>query len=66
MLWVAERGSVAIFGGEGGGGRAEPRQVVVCAYTNDNVVYRVVLQRPRASPRNEVHVRKARVPSGEA
>eukprot|EP00752_Nemacystus_decipiens_P008562 g7648.t1 len=45
---ISSAGSVGVFGGEGGD--PNPSAVAVCAYTEDRVVHRVVLQRPVAHP----------------
>lgn len=49
---ISTPGAVGVFGSEGGD--ADQSAVAVCAYTEDGVVHRVLLQRPAAPPGDKV------------
>lgn len=51
---ISTPGAVGVFGSEGG--NADQSAVAVCAYTDDRVVHRVLLQRPVAPPGEKVRI----------
>lgn len=52
MIGGVSPGAVGIFGSEGGD--ADHSAMAVCAYTDDGVIHRVLLQRPTAAPGDKV------------